>query len=447
MVSQTLCVQVLKGKSDPIEFPSLNKMRLFKLEHTLRDLIEEEQSNVIKKQYIINFLNVVNINLNNINYFDINLFKYLKFKILDTSLFYDKLIFNQSFFSKILKKDKKVLIAKDKWENWSKYRKYFTTSTDNWIKESSERIDHLRSINDKFKDSRLEQIIGISENIHSYIKDNKKVKLTKLEQFHIYYSDNLIQLLDDYVYQIEKEAESIISYNKKYNQEIDDHNQKFIKELFDFKKHFSNLSFVSENDIDHTISRYNRILRETQINNNNYKEINTTELSLYKEERRSVCFYDANNIASHDNIYNSSVFTKEYDIITKSGYGIDKKLLPILPQMTFNLMDNYNLEDNVKYFETNDDIGVSHCVCIREEKDLMFLYLVDRRFIDINEPINRYKKVEIKINYTLNDELNDLLNQYKTKIESYIDDNIKPKADNILKSKLISAMKDEVTDI
>jgi len=447
MFSQAECVQVLKGKLDPKDFPSLDKMRLYKLEHVLRELIGGQLSDSIKKQYVVNFLHIVNLNLEKINYFDINLFKYLKFNILDTSLFYDKLIFNQSLISKIFNLKKKILIREGKWEEWSKYRKYFTSNNDNWIKESSDRIDHLKSINKKFKDSRLEQIVSISENIHSYIKDNKKVKLTKLEQFHIYYSDNLIQLLDDYVYQIEKEAESIISYNKKYNQEIDVYKQNYVDKLTDIKKYFSNLSYISENKIDHTISRYNRVLSESQMYNNYIKKGDSIKLNLYKKEQKSICFYDTNNIASCDKIYNTSTFVRKYTFITKGKYGVDMKLLSILHNISFNLIDEFNSDSNVTYFETNDDTGVSHCLCIRYENDITLLYLVDRRFIHSDKTGNRYKKIEVKINYNLNDELNELLDQYKTKIESYIDDNVKPKADEILKSKLISAMKDEVTDI
>lgn len=103
-----------------------------------------------------------------------------------------KIIIN--FFKR--RQQKKVLNRIDKKDVSDNYPKKETDPYIVILSDSNKRIDKLKIYKNYFNHILLDKIIMQSETVHNIFESNKELKYNKLEQFHYYYTDHLIELLD-----------------------------------------------------------------------------------------------------------------------------------------------------------------------------------------------------------------------------------------------------------
>ncbi len=63
------------------------------------------------------------------------------------------------------------------------------------LKSSSDKINKLNIIHNFFKNDSLDKINEKSKEVHDLFRINEQLNIKKLEQFHYYYTDNLIEML------------------------------------------------------------------------------------------------------------------------------------------------------------------------------------------------------------------------------------------------------------
>lgn len=88
------------------------------------------------------------------------------------------------------------------------------------ISDSLERIENLKTIQKSVNSEIVNDVIDYTVAFHDIVV-NKKLKIQKLEQFHMYYTDNFIQLMEDLIKNKEKENINIQIENNKLIEELE----------------------------------------------------------------------------------------------------------------------------------------------------------------------------------------------------------------------------------
>ena len=157
-----------------------------------------------------------------------------------------------------------------------------------FIKSSTNRINRIRDIQDKFNNKILGDIITITENIHEiFIK--RDLSTYKLEQFHTYYSENLLGILDDYLNKVEsdinpklgemKSLEDKLNKINKYIKYIEESLRQILLTEFTIKARPEKASFEAYNHTIYSKEKKGVKFSDSVVFDKKFLEVNNLDIS------------------------------------------------------------------------------------------------------------------------------------------------------------------------
>jgi len=334
------------------------------------------------------------------------------------------------------------------------------------IDESLNKIEKLNSFYNKMKIKQIEDIHSMSKIIHDVIV-NSNLKLNKLQQFHLYYTDNFINLFNKI---IKNHDEKIDFYNKLKqsiktkiainNKNIDALNNKIkiINDNVQTRKEYSEYirnTICQLFDSNKIIKKQNSLLK-TSINKDS-STINPISVCVSSGSftiKENTPTYTGSTL-DESNYTGKTIDESNYTVIY--NYMIENCLVEILYEKidTILFVDSYSTfptfkilnDDKEIYFIIDNKNSIIKTVEYDEKTSNEKIDSISNQIIKIildnSEHENEIFDIEYKERIlNINENLYEILDKYNSKLKTYYDDINNDDCNIELESEILNKMLD-----
>lgn len=377
------------------------------------------------------------------DYRDMEILKYCKLQYLDMSkigTFYieeiEEKIVVYHFFKKTIRVKYFML---DTWGNSIKYelaKPYIDNalSIQRQMKRDAEllqlsikRVEELKSINSKYNDSELNEILSITTDINE-IFSNRKMSTHKLEQFHTYYTDSFLDVLRDYTNKIDSDV------NPKLKDLIRLENKK--------EKGLKYIEYTQKSLFD---SLYNEMAVKVVADKSKLPDTNLSASYFTDNLLISDDFLEANGLLL--DLENSIMVSPKFvsrKILKKVIYSLDLTIVDVSMSNEYRIV----FKSKGRYWEICDYPGEEYKLVLRETvfAEVEYNGVVDFKSRFISNMDNEIEKMRSDIYSLKETSIQDIMEEYKMRINKFLDDKRKITVDERLLGNLKTAMELEMSD-
>jgi hypothetical protein len=298
-----------------------------------------------------------------------------------------------------------------------------------YLADSKQKVSNLLIFKQYYNSSMIDRIYSQIQLIHDAFVNNDELVITKLDQFHMYYTDYLTNLLKAKKKNSESYMNVMIGHRKHYTDELARVSAEIESIKFGDPKKLSQLkSFYDMGMSIQLNSVYNRLI--DNFNDFRFKKAGTFN-SFATQIKRQLCY----NIPSEVFLEMCQVDTDDKTkFYSYEDYHIERKLMAPLLQNLFNVnyqasfvsasayCELFRIKNTDKFFvfiPNNNAFKLVH-------EGKLLAYMKDE-FTGLNQKIqekatikNKLLELDTKDNYSkvFDDETTESLNQFINKIEN-----------------------------